>query len=63
MNKVKTKVIGKDGNVFVILGICSDALIEAGKEVESDEMTDRVFSSGSYKEALSIMKEYCEFVK
>jgi len=60
--KPKAKVIGKDGNVFNTLGICTSALKKAGQSDKSKELTNRVFSAGSYEEALSIMMEYCELV-
>ena len=54
------KVIGKDGNVFNLIGICSRALESAGQSERAEEMSDKVFKSGSYNEALCIMREYCE---
>lgn len=61
MKKPTAKVIGRDGNIFVVLGTCMRALKDSGQKEESKEMAKRVFSSGSYEEALSIMMEYCEF--
>jgi hypothetical protein len=61
MSKPKAKVIGENGNVFVILGICSSALKKVGQHKEAAEMNEKVFSSGSYDDALSIMMEYCDF--
>lgn len=52
------KMIGEDGNVFNLMGICSNALKKAGYPEKSKEMFDRVTSSGSYDEALAIMSEY-----
>lgn len=60
--KPKAKVIGENGNVFVTLGICSKSLKKNGQHEQAKEMTDRVFNSGSYDEALQIMMEYCELV-
>lgn len=60
--KPEAKVVGQDGNVFVTLGICSKTLKSVGQYKESEEMTNRVFASGSYDEALSIMMEYCELI-
>lgn len=61
-DKVKpiAKVIGQDGNVFVTLGICSQALKREGMKLESKEMTRRVMASSTYDEALQIMMEYVE---
>ncbi len=55
------KVIGKDSNIFVTLGICTKALYDAGYSDKSEELTDKVMSAGSYNEALNIMREYCVF--
>ena len=53
-------IVGADGNVFNLIGICSRALKTAGYPDKAKEMTDRITSSGSYEEALSIMCEYIE---
>ena len=53
-------IVGADGNVFNLIGICSRALKTAGYTDKAKEMTDRITSSGSYEEALSIMCEYIE---
>lgn len=54
------KVIGKDGNVLSVLAVCSKALKNAGQIDKSKELTEKVFASKSYNEALSIMSEYCD---
>ena len=54
----EAKMIGEDGNVFNLMGICSNALKKAGYPEKSKEMFDRVTSCGSYDEALAIMNEY-----
>jgi len=58
--KPKAQVLGQDGNVFNLIGICSKALKRAGQTAQAKEMTDKVFASGSYDEALQIMEQYCE---
>jgi len=57
--KPKAKVIGKDGNVFNLLGICQRSLRAANQEDKAVELRERVWAAGSYSEALSIMGEYC----
>ncbi len=47
-----------DRNVFNLIGIASRTLKENGMTEESKEMSSRVFASGSYEEALSIIGEY-----
>ena len=54
----EAKMIGEDGNVFHLMGICSNALKKAGYPEKSKEMFDRVTSCRSYDEALAIMNEY-----
>lgn len=52
------KMIGEDGNVFNLIGICSKVLKKAGYSEKSEEMFERVTSCRSYDEALTIMSEY-----
>lgn len=56
--KVDAPIIGADGNVFNLIGICQRALKENGYQKEAKELGDRVTSSKSYDEALNIMMEY-----
>lgn len=58
--KPKAKVTGENANVFNTLAICTLALKKAGQRDKITELTEKVFASGSYEEALSIMGEYCE---
>ena len=58
--KPVAKLIGQDGNVFNLIGICSKVLNRAGMKDSAKEMTDRIFSSKSYDQALSIMSEYVD---
>ena len=51
-------LIGKDGNVFTLVGIAARTLKRNHMREKADEMTDRVFASGSYSEALGIIGEY-----
>ena len=63
-NKTKPKVnlIGQDGNIFNLIGIASRELKRAGQKDEAKEMTEKVFASKSYEEALNIIGEYCEII-
>ena len=58
--KPVAKVIGKDGNVFNLIGICMKALKRAGQPEKAKEMQEKIFAAGSYEEALNIMGEYCD---
>jgi len=56
--KVKAPIIGADGNIFNLIGICQRELKKAGYLSESKEMAQRVMNSSSYEEALNILQEY-----
>lgn len=58
--KPKCPLIGQDGNIFNLMGIASKTLKRNGMYDEAKEMCDRITSSGSYDEALSIIDEYVE---
>ena len=51
-------LIGQDGNVFNLIGIASRTLRRNGMAEQAKEMSDRVFASGSYHEALNSIGEY-----
>lgn len=56
--KVKAPIIGADGNVFNLIGICQKELRKEGYTKEAKELSDRVLRCGLYQEALAIMEEY-----
>ena len=58
--KPKVQLVGQDGNVFNLLGICTKALKRADQYDEAKELQNRVTSCGSYAEALSIMLDYVD---
>ena len=51
-------MIGADSNVFNLVGIVSKTLKRNGQADAAKEMSERVFDSGSFDEALGIMTEY-----
>jgi hypothetical protein len=51
-------LIGQNGNIFNLAGIASLTLKEHGMEEQAEEMKGRIYSSGSYSEALNIIGEY-----
>ncbi len=53
---------GQDGNIYNLLGIAGRALRECGQMEQDEKMKERVYSSGSYREALSIIGEYVNIV-
>lgn len=58
--KPRVKLVGENGNVFNLLGLCTRALKRAGQEEEANKLTKAVFGCGSYDEALQKMLEYCD---
>lgn len=60
MEKPKCALIGQDGNIFNLVGIASRTLKQNGMKEEAKEMSNRVFCSHSYDEALNIIGEYVE---
>jgi len=54
------KLIGQDGNIFNLINIVSKVLKNNNFHDEAKEMTDRIFNSRSYDEALRIISEYVE---
>jgi len=61
-DKPVVKLVGTDGNVFALIGKCSQSLKSVGKKDEAKEMSSRCFGAQSYSEALCIMMEYCEVI-
>ncbi len=51
-------LIGENGNIFNLVGIAAKTLRRNGLSEEASEMTNKVFSSGNYEEALGIIGEY-----
>ena len=56
--KPDAPLIGADGNIFSLMGIASRALKRSGMREEATEMCERITSSGSYDQALTIIGEY-----
>lgn len=56
--KPNCPLIGEDGNIFNLIGIAARTLKRNGMSAEASEMTDRIYKSGSYEEALGIIGEY-----
>jgi len=61
MQKPNVKLVGENGNIFNLMGICSRALKDNKMYVEAREMQVKITETAkSYDEALAIMMEYCE---
>jgi len=60
MNKPRCKLIGKDGNVFNIIGLVRNALRNAGQLEQAREFVIESLSCGSYDKVLVLAKKYVE---
>ncbi|MBD5152808.1 MAG: hypothetical protein HDT16_10205 [Oscillibacter sp.] len=58
--KPKMELLGRDGNIFSLMGDASQLLQRAGMAEQNKEMIERVTSCGDYYKALSIISEYVE---
>ena len=58
--KPKMELLGRDGNIFSIMGTASQLLQMAGMHDQNKEMIDRVTSCRDYDQALHIIREYVE---
>jgi len=58
MNKPKVKLVGEDGNVFAIIGRCSQALKKAGQD--PTEFNTKCLQAHSYDEILRLAMQYCK---
>lgn len=52
------KLIGKDGNVFNLIAICTQALRQNGMRDKVTEFQKEVMSSDSYESALGVMMNW-----
>ena len=52
----------ESGNIFHILGRVRQEMQKQRRITEFNDMRDRVMSSGSYREALAIIREYVELI-
>jgi len=60
MEKPKCKLVGKNGNIFNLMGLASKALKKAGQEERAEEMIKKILKSGDYNRALTIIMEYVD---
>lgn len=59
-HKPRMKLIGRDGNIFSILGRAGRLLRQNGQGKQAEEMFRRVQDSGDYYKALGIISEYVQ---
>ena len=66
MNLPKAQLLGQDGNVFNLIGICNKAMKRFGRDnpdYDAKEQIDLMFKEvqeGDYDNALRVMMKYCE---
>ena len=58
--KPKMELLGRDGNIFSLMGDASQLLQRAGMAEQNKEMIERVTSCEDYDKALHIISEYVE---
>ncbi len=56
----RMRLVGREGNIFSVLSDATQLLSKNGLRKEAEEMSERVFESGNYYEALGIISEYVE---
>jgi hypothetical protein len=59
-NRPRCKVVGRDANVFSIIGAARRALRAAGQHEAASEFVQRAFQCKSYDHVLALLVEYVE---
>ena len=60
--RIEFDSMGESGNIYWILGKVRDALRKQRRITDYNNLWDRAQSSGSYTEALAIIREYVDLV-
>lgn len=61
--KITVKLIGEDGNIFNLMGICTRELRRAGQKDVADELVkDITTNANSYEDALAIIMKYVDVI-
>ena len=61
--KITVKLIGEDGNIFNLMGICTRELRRAGQKDVADELVkDITTNANSYEDALAIIMKYIDVI-
>ena len=59
-SKPKCKLTGTDGNVFALAGKVTQVLKKENLPDQAKEFSSKLFSCGSYNEALQLMMKYVD---
>lgn len=57
--QVTVRLTGQDSNIFNLVGIASREMKRAGLHDKAKEMTNKVFASSSFDDAMNIIGKYC----
>lgn len=61
--KITVKLIGEDGNIFNLMGICARELRRAGQKDVADELIkDITTNANSYEDALATIMKYVDVI-
>lgn len=61
--KITVKLIGEDGNIFNLMGICTRELRRAGQKDVADELVkDITTNANSYEDALATIMKYVDVI-
>ena len=60
MSKPKCDLLNCDGNVFSLVGAACRSLERAGQRDKAKELKSKLFSCGSYDQALALIMEYVD---
>lgn len=60
--KPDCRLIGRDGNIYCLLGIAAQTLREHGMEEQAKEMLSRITQCQSYDSALNVISDYVNIV-
>lgn len=57
-NRPRVSLVGKDGNVFAVIGIISEKLNKSGLKEMADEFSQKAFHSDSYEDVIELALNY-----
>lgn len=61
--KITVKLIGEDGNIFNLMGICTRELKRAGQRDDAEQLVkDITTNANSYEDALAIIMKYVDVI-
>ncbi len=58
--QVSIPTIGRDGNVFVVIGQVKHALEQSGQTRLANELVERAFHARDFGEAVTVAKDYVD---